>query len=334
MNLNLFEKMKKNLALVAGGFSSEYVVSIKSAESVYGWIDHNKFNVFLLILKKDDWYASLADGSTLAVNRADFSIQYENKTIHFDFAYIIIHGTPGEDGKLQGYFDILGIPYSTCGVLAASLTFNKYITKSYLAKFGVISAEGINVHKGEKIDADFVLKKLGTPCFVKPNQGGSSFGISKINSASELINALNKAGQEDEEIIIESFLEGTELTCGLVKIGEEIIVFPVTEVIPKNEFFDFEAKYTKGMAEEITPARISDELSKECRELSAFIYKTLNCAGIVRIDYIFSKGKLHLLEVNTVPGMTVTSFIPQQIRAMGKDVPEIINSLIESILKK
>jgi D-alanine-D-alanine ligase len=326
--------MKKNLALVAGGFSSEYIVSVKSAESVFTWIDQNKFNVFLVIIKKNEWYASFPDREKIPVNRADFSIQYENKTIHFDFAYIIIHGTPGEDGKLQGYLDILGIPYSTCGVLAASLTFNKFFTKSYLARFGIISAEGIFLRKGDKFDAESVLKKLGTPCFVKPNKGGSSFGISKITGVAELIEAIDKAGDEDEEIIIESYLEGTELTCGLVKIGEEIIVFPVTEVISKNEFFDFEAKYTKGMAEEITPARISAELKKECSDLSAFIYKTLDCEGIVRIDYIHCKGKLFLLEVNAIPGMTETSFIPQQIRAMGKNVQDIINPLIESILRK
>jgi D-alanine-D-alanine ligase len=326
--------MKKNLALVAGGFSSEYGVSVKSAESVHTWIDQNKFNVFLVILREDEWYVSFPDREKIPVDRADFSIQYENKTIHFDFAYIIIHGTPGEDGKLQGYLDILGIPYSTCGVLASSLTFNKFFTKSFLARFGIISAEGIFLRKGENIDAESVLKQLGTPCFVKPNKGGSSFGISKITGAAELIEAIDKAGDEDEEIIIESFLEGTELTCGLVKIDNEIIVFPVTEVISKNEFFDFEAKYTKGMADEITPARISAELSKECRELSDFIYKTLDCEGIIRIDYIHCKGKLYLLEVNTIPGMTVTSFIPQQIRAMGKNVEDIINPLIESILTK
>jgi D-alanine-D-alanine ligase len=326
--------MKKNLALIAGGFSSEYIVSVKSAESVYDWIDHHKFNVFLIIIKRAEWYASLPTGKKIPVNRSDFSILVEGQTIHFDFAYIIIHGTPGEDGKLQGYFDILDIPYSTCGVLAASLTFNKFFTKTYLAGFGIISAECILLKRGEKLDPEFVIKKLGAPCFVKPNNGGSSFGISKVSNAAELSQALAKAGEEDTEIIIESFLAGTELTCGLVKIGEETIVFPVTEVIPKNEFFDFEAKYTKGMAEEVTPARISSELTKECQDLSVFIYKTINCEGIVRIDYIYTNGKLFMLEVNTIPGMTGTSFIPQQIKAMGKEVPEIINSLIESILSK
>lgn len=326
--------MKKNLALVAGGFSSEYVISLKSAESVSKWIDHDKFNVYLIIIKREEWYALQQDDIKIPVNKSDFSIQYEDKTIHFDFAYIIIHGTPGEDGKLQGYFDILGIPYSTCGVLASSLTFNKFFTKSFLGKFGIISAEGILLKKGESFDPGFIIDTLGTPCFVKPNNGGSSFGITKIATASELSEALAKAWNEDEEVIIESFLEGTELTCGLVKIGEKLIVFPVTEVISKNEFFDFEAKYTSGMAEEITPARISSELTMECRDLSAFIYNTLNCQGIVRIDYIFSKGKLFLLEVNTVPGMTSTSFIPQQIKSMGKDVQDILNPLIEYILNK
>jgi D-alanine-D-alanine ligase len=326
--------MKKNLALIAGGFSSEYVISVKSAESVSKWIDHDKFEVFLAMIIRDEWYVSLSAGQKIPINKSDFSIVLEGKPVHFDFAYIIIHGTPGEDGKLQGYFDMLNIPYSGCGVLAASLTFNKFFTKTFLARYGVISAESILVKLGEKINPELVIKKLGTPCFVKPNNGGSSFGISKVTNASELNIALEKAGEEDNEILIESCLDGTELTCGLVKIGEETIVFPVTEVISKNEFFDFEAKYTRGMADEITPARITPELSNECQELSSFIYETLDCAGIVRIDYIYHNGKLYLLEVNTVPGMTETSFIPQQIRAFGKDVPEILNGLIESILIK
>jgi D-alanine-D-alanine ligase len=326
--------MKRNLALVAGGFSSEYVVSRKSAESVSTWIDRGKFNVYLIIIERDEWYASLTDDIKIPVNRSDFSILPDGQIIHFDFAYIIIHGTPGEDGKLQGYFDILGIPYSTCGVLTSALTFNKFYTKTFLANFGILSAKNIFLKRGERIEPDFVFEKLGSPCFVKPNNGGSSFGISKITTAPELLQALTKAGNEDEEIIIESFLDGTELTCGLVKIGEEIIVFPLTEVISKNEFFDYEAKYTKGMAEEITPARISKHLAQECQDLSAFIYKTMDCQGIIRIDYILSKDKLFLLEVNTIPGMTSTSFIPQQIKAMGKELPSIINPLIESILMK
>ncbi len=324
--------MKKNIALVAGGYSSEYVVSLKSAESVYQWLDHDQFDIYRVILTRESWTAETPEGQ-YPVNLSDFSVNTGKKTIRFDFAYIIIHGTPGEDGKLQGYFDMLGIPYSTCGVLSASLTFNKFFTKTYLEPFGVLSAACRLVKMGEQVDPASVIDELGLPCFVKPNNGGSSFGVSKITSLEEMDEALQKAGKEDEEIIIESFLQGTELTCGLVRIGRKIIVFPVTEVVPKNEFFDYEAKYVKGMADEITPARIPADVSKACQDLSAMIYDKLNCRGIVRVDYILSSGKLYMLEVNTIPGMTATSFIPQQIKAMGWKVEEVLNKLVNSILE-
>jgi D-alanine-D-alanine ligase len=323
---------KKNIALVAGGYSSEYVVSLRSAESVFRWLDHDKFNIYKLVLTKAEWYAEIPGEGKVQVDKSDFSIEPAGRKIRFDAAYIIIHGTPGEDGKLQGYFEMLGIPCSTCGVLSASLSFNKHVTKTFLSAFNIPSAKAILLKKGDKPVTTNIIRELGLPCFVKPNNGGSSFGISKIITSEELDRAIEAAKTEDEEIIIESYLEGTELTCGLVKLGTKILVFPVTEVVPKNDFFDYEAKYTKGMAEEITPARIPDSLMQECQDTSAHIYEVLNCKGIVRIDYIYSKGTLNLLEVNTIPGMTETSFIPQQIRAMGMRVEDVVNGVVNEML--
>jgi len=320
--------MKKNIAVVYGGDSSEYVVSVMSSKNVLQAIDQDLFRPWAIEMRGADWKL-VVDGEQVAdLNKQDFSARYQNETIRFDFAYITIHGTPGEDGILQGYFDLMKIPYSTCGVQSSALTFNKYFCSNYLRNFGITMAKSVRLTQGAKIDVDSLVAELGLPVFVKPNAGGSSFGITKVKTRDELKTAIEGAWKESREALVEEFIDGLEITSGLVKMKDEALVFPITEVVPKNEFFDFEAKYTKGATLEITPARISEELTKTCQQLSSKIYDLCNCQGIVRVDYILKEGKFYFLEVNTTPGMTATSFIPQQIEAMGMELKDIISKLI------
>lgn len=325
--------MKKNIAVVYGGDSSEYVVSVKSSKNVLESINQDLFKPWAVEMKGTDWKL-VVDGEPVAdIDKQDFSVRYEGQNIRFDFAYITIHGTPGEDGILQGYFDLLKIPYSTCGVQSSALTFNKYYCSNYLKNFGFSMAKSARLTKGEALDVDALVEALGLPVFVKPNAGGSSFGITKVKRKEELQTAVEKAWEESSDALVEEFVEGLEITSGLVKMGDKALVFPVTEVLPKNEFFDFEAKYTKGATEEITPARISDELTQKCQQLSSRIYDLCNCKGIVRVDYILRDGEFYFLEVNTTPGMTATSFIPQQIEAMGETLEEVLTQIIQYELK-
>ncbi|MDP4183856.1 MAG: D-alanine--D-alanine ligase [Bacteroidota bacterium] len=325
---------KIDIAVVAGGDSSEYIVSLKSSANVFNVLDRNKFNPWLILMKGDEWKLMKDDQPVADINKGDFSFVFEGKTIRPAFAYIMIHGTPGENGILQGYFDLLGIPYSTCGVASSALTFNKFFCNNYLRNFGIPMAESVRLVEGDSIDTKTIVGKLGLPIFVKPNAGGSSFGITKVKSESELEEAVRKAWTESKEAILESFLEGAEFTSGLVKLGSREIIFPVTEVLPKNEFFDFEAKYNAEKATEITPARISEELTRKVQQLSSKIYDLCNCRGIVRVDYILKDGVFYFLEVNTTPGMTATSFIPQQIRAMGLELKDVLSAIIEDGLQK
>ncbi|MGL4779480.1 MAG: D-alanine--D-alanine ligase [Bacteroidales bacterium] len=324
--------MKKNIAIIAGGDSSEWVVSMKSAEGLMSFIDAGTYNRYLVIIRNKEWYASIGDEKFM-IDKNDFSFIHNDTKITFDFAYITIHGTPGENGILQGYFDLIGLPYSCCGVLAAALTFNKYACNHYLSGFDIQIAPSIRLRKGEYLEAEDVVDICGMPCFIKPNVGGSSFGVTKVKNPGEIYDAVDNAFREGEEVIIESFIEGTEITCGCYKVKDHAVVFPITEVVSKNEFFDYEAKYTASKVEEITPARISDELTSKVQELTSEIYDLLGCKGIIRIDYIISKDKLYLLEVNTTPGMTATSFIPQQVRAAGLDIKDVMNEIIENEIK-
>ncbi|MDO9634934.1 MAG: D-alanine--D-alanine ligase [Paludibacter sp.] len=325
--------MKKNIAIVAGGNSSEVVVSLKSAAGLLSFLDKERYNLFIVTIVGKDWFVKLSARKQVEINKHDFSFTLNNENIRFDFAYITIHGTPGENGILQGYFDLIELPYSTCGVLTSAITFNKFTCNHYLKGFGVKVAESILLREGQIIATDEVILKIGFPCFIKPNVGGSSFGVTKVKSAKQVQPAIKKAFKEGNEVLIEAFLQGTEITCGMYKIKEKTIVFPVTEVVPKNEFFDFDAKY-KGEVDEITPARISAPLTDRIQQLTAAIYDILGCKGIVRIDYIISEGDvINLLEVNTTPGMTSTSFIPQQIRAAGLDIKEVLTEIIENELK-
>jgi D-alanine-D-alanine ligase len=322
---------KKNIAIVAGGYSSESVVSLQSARGIKSFMDKDRYNLFTVLITREEWIVQLSDEKAVFIDKNDFSFTESGRKIKFDFAYITIHGTPGENGLLQGYFDMLHIPYSCCGVLAAALTFNKYFCNKYLANFGVKTAKSILLQTGETWNPDEIISTLSLPLFVKPNDGGSSFGVSKVNSRDQLQAAIPAAFREGNAVLIESFMPGTEVTCGCYKGKNKKVIFPLTEVVSKNEFFDFDAKYNPNSVEEITPARISSDLTGEIQSLTAKIYDWIGAKGIIRIDYIISpEGKVGMLEVNTTPGMTATSFIPQQIRTMGLDIKEVLTEIIEN----
>ncbi len=323
----------KNIGIIYGGYSSEIIVSEKSKEGVLSFIDASHYNRYPILITKEKWCATV-DGNEYPIDKNDFSFTMDGQKVNIDFAYITIHGTPGEDGLLQGYFNMLSIPHSTCDVQAAALSFNKFACNTYLKGFGVAVADSVLVRKGHSFDDKAIVEQLGLPCFVKPNAGGSSFGISKVQQSDELRPAIDKAFTESDEVIIEQFIGGTEVTCGLYKTSNNQVVFPITEVVSKNEFFDFEAKYTASKVEEITPARIDDKVRDRIQSISSLIYDILGCKGIVRIDYIISDNKIFLLEVNTTPGMTVTSFIPQQIEAAGLDIQKVFSEIIEDSIGK
>lgn len=322
--------MKRNIAIIAGGDTSEYEVSLRSAKGIYSFIDKEKYNLYIVRLHKSEWKVIIDDKDVADVDKNDFSFTLDGVKTVFDFAFIIIHGTPGEDGRLQGYMDMMGIPYSNCGVLASAMTYDKFVCNHYLEAFGVRIADSICLRKGQTISDKDVIQKIGLPCFIKPNLGGSSFGVTKVKTEGQIQPAIEKAFHEANEVIIESFMKGTELTCGCYKTKNKSVTFPVTEVVTHNEFFDYDAKYN-GQVDEITPARISDELSDRVRQLTSAIYDILGCQGIIRVDYIVTEGeKINLLEVNTTPGMTATSFIPQQIRAAGIDISDVMTDIIEN----
>lgn len=324
--------MKKNIAIVAGGDSSEVVVSLKSAAGLYSFINKDRYNVFVVTIVGKVWQVELSDKEKIIIDKNDFSFIVNGKKTIFDFAYITIHGTPGENGILQGYFDLIELPYSCCNVLAAAITFNKFTCNQYLKGFGTKVAESILLRSGQKVSEQEVADKIGFPCFIKPNVGGSSFGVSKVKSIDEVQTAISKAFAEGEEVLIEAFMSGTEITCGVYKTKDKSVVLPITEVVSENEFFDFDAKY-KGQVKEITPARLSDSLTDRVQKLTSAIYDILACKGIVRIDYIISEGEvINLLEVNTTPGMTATSFIPQQIAAANLDIKDVMTEIIENEL--
>ncbi len=323
---------KPNIAVIAGGDSSEFVVSVKSGANVMKAIDTQKFTPWLVQIVGEKWEVFQNEQKIADVDKSDFSFLLNNEKIKFNFAYITIHGTPGEDGILQGYLELLKVPYSGCSVNASALTFNKWVCNNYLRNLGVLMANSLKFSKGAKIDTAAIVEKLGLPIFVKPNAGGSSFGITKVKEKAQLKEAIEKAWKESNEALVEQFIDGHEFTCGAVKIKGEKIIFPITEVLPKNEFFDFEAKYTPGGAEEITPARLPEPLFKKCQQLTSEIYDYCECSGIVRIDFIKQNEDFYFLEVNTTPGMTATSFIPQQIAAMGQTLQEIITQIIEDKL--
>ncbi len=307
--------MKRTIAIVAGGDTSEFHVSLRSAQGIYSFIDKEKYTLYIVEMHGLDWHVQLPDGAKAPVDRNDFSFVLDGEKVTFDFAYITIHGTPGEDGRLQGYFDMLHIPYSCCGVLAASLTYDKFACNQYLKGFGVRIAESLLLRGGQSVTDEDVMEKIGLPCFIKPSLGGSSFGVTKVTAKEQIQPAITKAFAEAQEVVVEAFMDGTEITCGCYKTKDKSVVFPITEVVSHNEYFDYEAKYN-GESDEITPARISDDLTRRVQTLTSAIYDILGAYGIIRVDYIITEGeKINLLEVNTTPGMTATSFWSQKMRA-------------------
>ena len=323
--------MRKNVAIITGGDSSEVVISLKSAGQVKKHIDRDKYDSYLVYIREEDWHVKtgLENRLEIPVNKNNFSFLLDGREIRFDYAFIAMHGPPGEDGKLQAYFDLLHIPYSSSGVLSLALTFNKYACKNILSQAGILTADAFLIRKSMKWETSEIINSTGLPCFIKPNSGGSSFGVSKISRAEELEAAVNKALEEDGEVLVESFIPGREFTCGALRLPGREFTFPVTEVIPKNEFFDYESKYTDGMAEEITPARIPENLTRKCQAMTAKIYDVLDCRGLVRIDFIINEGEPYFLEVNGIPGMSEMSIIPLQLRHLGHTEKEIYNQIIE-----
>jgi D-alanine-D-alanine ligase len=326
-------KMKKNIAIVAGGDQSEVVVSLKSAAGLSSFIPSEKYNIYVVVIQASSWKVQLNDDVEIPIDKNDFSFVLNGEKITFDCAYITIHGIPGEDGRLQGYFEMIGMPYTCCDVLAAALTYNKFTCNHYLKGFGVNVAESIMLRKGQTIESKEAVNQLGLPIFVKPNVGGSSFGVTKVKSEEEIQKAVEKAFAEGDQVILESYMKGTEITCGMYKTKEKTVVFPITEVVSENEFFDFDAKY-KGQVSEITPARLSEDLTNRVKQQTNKIYELIGARGIIRVDYIITEGeKINLLEVNTTPGMTPTSFIPQQIAAAGLKIQDVMTDVIENAIE-
>ena len=326
--------MKKNIAVLAGGFSGEYEISIKSAHMLMQNINKEKYNAYLVCISLEKWVYIDDNNKETAVDKNDFSITAENKKIIFDCVLNIIHGTPGEDGKIQGYLDMMGIPHTSCNHYVSALTFNKAYCNYVVENLGVSVPRSVHLFKKDKYHVGKIVEKIKLPAFVKPCNGGSSFGTSKVKTAADMKKAIELAFSVDDEILVEEFINGTEITCGLFRHKNQLIVFPITEIVPKTEFFDYEAKY-QGMSEEITPARISAEATALCSATSSFLYNKLNCKGVVRIDYILTKGgKMFFLEVNTVPGMSEMSIVPQQAKVFGYKLPDFLDMLIEDAMSK
>jgi len=326
----------RKIAIICGGDSSEHDVSMRSGAGLYSFFDKERYDVKLVETRGLEWNVHLADGIMAPIDRNDFTYMENGEKKNFDYVYITIHGAPGENGVLQGYFELLGIPYSTCGVLVEALTFDKFALNNYLRAFGVNVADSVLIRKTDKqrpSNAD-VVARLGLPCFVKPSADGSSYGVSKVKSVDEMDAALELAFSESDEVMIEGFLDGTELSQGCFKTKTQSVVLPATEVVTDNEFFDYDAKYN-GQVDEITPARIAADTAERVAAETSRIYDILHCNGIIRVDYIISKDvdgsdKINMLEINTTPGMTATSFIPQQVRAAGLDISKVLSDIVEN----
>lgn len=325
---------KKNIAVVMGGYSDEYKVSLKSGQLIFDSLDREIYNVYKVVILKDEWYFLDENDQKKPINKADFSADLGNgESLKFDACFNIIHGTPGENGILQAYWDAVGQKYTGCDFYQSALTFNKKDTLAVLSKYGIPSAKSIYLRKGEDISDDKIVEELGLPLFVKPNQSGSSLGISKVKEKRELKNALEIAYKEDDEILIESALNGTEVSVGVLDYKGEVIVLGITEIIPDKEFFDYEAKY-EGASQEITPARIDEETTKKVEEISIKAYKSLGMSGFSRSEFIIVDGIPYLLEMNTNPGFSPASILPQQAKIYGVSIKDLCGSEVEKALKK
>jgi D-alanine-D-alanine ligase len=323
---------KKNIALVAGGYSGEYIISIGSAGVAEKHIDASKYNVFKIIVEREKWYHTTAEGVEILVDRSDFTLKIGRKKIRFDAVLMIIHGTPGEDGKLQGYFDMLNIPYTSCDAATSALTFNKRFTVATAAFAGIHVAKSLHLFKEGPLSINAISSSLTMPVFVKPNNGGSSIGMSRVEKVGDLAAAIERAFKEDDQVLVEEFIAGREFTVGVMRTKGELLVFPICEVVTKKAFFDFEAKY-KGQSEELIPAPISAEMTETLGNAARRIYEVLNCRGIVRIDFIWSdtQNVPFMLEVNTVPGQSAASIVPQMVKAYGWTMPEFYTRQIEEL---
>lgn len=325
---------KKHVAVVMGGYSDEYKVSLKSGQLIYDSLDRDLYNVYKIVILKDEWYFLDENENKISINKGDFSVNLNNnETLKFDVCFNIIHGTPGENGILQAYWDAIGQIYTGCDFYQSALTFNKKDTLAVLSKYGIPSAKSVYLRKGEDINVNEIIENLGLPVFVKPNQSGSSLGISKVKDSSELITATEIAFKEDDEILIESFLDGMEVSVGVIDFKGETIVLGITEIVPQNEFFDYEAKY-EGASEEITPARIDAETTKRVEEIAKRAYDSLGMSGFSRSEFILMNGIPYMLEMNTNPGFSPASILPQQAKIYGISIKDLCGNEVEKALQK
>jgi D-alanine-D-alanine ligase len=324
--------MRKNIAIIMGGYSNEYKISLKSGTVVYQSLDKELYNTFKVHIFKEKWVYVDDDKNEFPINKSDFSITINNIKITFDCVFNAIHGTPGEDGYMQAYFELLDIPHTSCGMYQAALTFNKRDCLCVLKPYGIKTAESYYLNLGDTINENEIISKVGLPCFVKANKAGSSFGITKVYKKEQLKDAINVAFKEDDEIIIEEFLDGTEVSVGVITYKGKTKVLPITEIVSNNDFFDYKAKYL-GESQEITPARISKEMTEKVRVVAKQVYEILKMKGFTRSEFIFKNNEPHLLEVNTVPGLTKESILPQQADAAGINLAELFGNAIEESLK-
>ena len=324
--------MKKNIAIAMGGFSSEYRISINSGNVVYKHLDRNKYEAFRVHILQGEWFVVTDDERPYPINKNDFTVNINGNKISFDCVFNIIHGTPGENGLLQAYLELIGIPQTSCGFYQAALTFNKRDLISVLKPYGILTAENYFLNKDEEVKPKEILKKVGLPCFVKANKAGSSFGVTKVKTEAELIPAIKTAFKEDDEAIIESFLDGTEVSVGVIQYKDEVLALPVTEIVSENEFFDYEAKYL-GKSQEITPARISEEQTQKVQEIAKMIYSKLKMNGITRSEFIFHNNEPHFIELNSNPGLSEASILPQQAEKAGISLKDLFGNAIEAALK-
>lgn len=325
--------MKKNVAIIMGGFSSEYEISLRSGQVVYETLDPSKFTAFRIHIFKDKWVYVDHNNNEHPIDKNDFSLTVDGQKTNFDCVFNAIHGTPGEDGFMQGYLELLKMPYTSCNMYQAALTFNKRDCLSALKPYGIKTAISYYVNLGDAIDEDAIIAKVGLPCFVKANKAGSSFGISKVYKKEEFNKALEVAFKEDDEVIIESFLDGVEVSVGVITYKDEVTVLPITEIVSENDFFDYQAKYL-GKSQEITPARLTEDQEQKVRTVAKKIYEVLKMKGFSRSEFIFKDGEPHFLEINTVPGMTPASILPQQAAAANISLIDLFGSAVEECLRK
>ena len=322
----------KTIAIAAGGDSSEFEISVKSAEEV-SKILSSQYLVYIIVIRGTKWYWEDKKGRYHNIDKNDFTLETGDTRINFDGVFIAIHGTPGENGLLQGYFDMIGLPYTSCNAFCSALTFNKQACKLFLKEYGITMANAVLIRKGDKIDTVELCKQIGLPCFVKPNDSGSSFGVTKVKQEKELLPAIKTAFKESNAVLIEAFINGREIACGVLKTKNKTIVLPLIEIISKNEYFDYEAKYTQGKSDEIAPADMQIPITTEIQRISKYVYNVLGCKGIVRVDFIVTGETPYFIEINTVPGMTKESLVPKEAAAAGISLEELYSMAVENMFE-